>query len=290
MGAQPWLGFQFMFLARELGLLSPELVRLIEMPSASASLRGLGAQALDGAGLTLDEVLTARSRGMDLRVVAVVDVSNGADAVVGRPAIVTPMDLSGMTIGVESTATGAVMLDGLLAKLGLHVADVTVMPMAIDAQVEAYREGRIDAAVTYEPFKSRMIELGAHVVFSSAEVPGRIIDTVAVRADVLARRADSVKALLQGHFGVLRRWHEDPNSLLAGLATRLGLKATQVPSAFGELLMPDESENQVWLADGAARLQQAAASLGQVMHRAGLLPAAPDVSNLADGRFLPKAG
>ncbi|WP_089415559.1 type 2 periplasmic-binding domain-containing protein [Vitreoscilla filiformis] len=110
-GAHPWPGYELLYLARQRGQLDPQQVRLIEFPSASASLRALAVRSIEGAALTLDEVLLARSRGIDLTVVAVLNESRGADVVLVQPGLQAPGALHGKRIGVESSATGALMLD-----------------------------------------------------------------------------------------------------------------------------------------------------------------------------------
>ena len=56
--------YEYAFLARDLGLLDPKRVRLIELPASTYTLRALAAGQLEAAQLTLDEVITARSGGI----------------------------------------------------------------------------------------------------------------------------------------------------------------------------------------------------------------------------------
>ena len=61
LAAHPWPGYEFVYLARDLGMLDPNLVRLIETPAATANIRALGSQVIEASSLTLDEVLTTRA-------------------------------------------------------------------------------------------------------------------------------------------------------------------------------------------------------------------------------------
>ena len=78
-------GYEFMFLARELGLLPAAEVRLMEMRSSTDVISAIGSGRLEAAALTLDEMLTARANGADLRVILVFDISQGADVVLAKP-------------------------------------------------------------------------------------------------------------------------------------------------------------------------------------------------------------
>lgn len=285
-GAHPWPGYELLYLARARQWLPADQVRLIEVPSASASLRGLATRSLEAACLTLDEVLLAAARGIELRVVAVLDVSMGADAVLGQPGIGSVAALVGKRIGVEPGATGAVMLDAMLNRHGLRPSDLQVEPIAFDEHEAAWRARRVDAIVTFEPVKSRLLRAGAQVLFSSAEVPGRIVDVLAVRADVLPTHGPALRRLLAGHFQARAAFRADPAGCAPLLADRLELAPAAVAAAYAELELPGVADNRVWLA-GPRRLPESAARLREVMMAAGLLHEAVDVEPLATPDFLP---
>lgn len=280
-GAHGWPGYQPMFLADELGLLPGGLLRLVEVPSASASLRALAAGTLDGAGLTLDEVLSARAHGLMLRSVAVLDVSKGADVLLGRPGVDTLAQLRGLRVGVEQKATGALMLDAALVRAGLQPADVRQVPLAFGEHAQALRSGRVEAVVTFEPVRSQLLADGARLLFSSAEVPGLIVDVLAVRPDLRPAQGDALRALVAGSLRAHDALQRDGAALAPRLSARLRLPAAAVLDAFGQLDLPDLAANRRWLAGPVPALQASAARLLAVMQRAALLPA--DARPLADG-------
>jgi NitT/TauT family transport system substrate-binding protein len=77
-GIHPWIGYEPLYLANDFNWL-PATVALQPGNSATDSMDGLLSGALDGAALTLDETIRIWSRGLELVVVAVADVSAGAD-------------------------------------------------------------------------------------------------------------------------------------------------------------------------------------------------------------------
>lgn len=285
LGAQVFPGYELMFLARHLRHLSEQQVRLIEMPSASASLRALASGALEGACLTLDEVLLARSRGVPLTAVLVLDVSMGADALLGRPSVRELKGLRGLRIGVETSAVGAVMLDAALQAAGLQLGDVQPVALAFDEHERAFKAGRVDAVVTYEPVKQRLLGAGAQVLFSSRDVPGLVTDVLAVRSAFLQTHADAVAQAVSGHLAARAAFLADPARHAAAMAPRLGLAAAEVPQAFGELELPDLARNRQLLS-GADGLRASAQRLHAVMLRAGLLEGRFELDGLIDARFV----
>src|SRR4029434_5159590 len=97
-----WIGSEPLYLARELGRLDPTAVQLGEYPSASEVLRAFRNQAIDGMVISLDELFGLAVDGLQPRVVLVVDVSHGADVVVGRPGMKTMRDLKGTSGAADS--------------------------------------------------------------------------------------------------------------------------------------------------------------------------------------------
>lgn len=284
-GAHPFPGYELIYLARHLGLLPRQQVRLIETPSASANLRALAAGTMHGACLTLDEVLTAREQGIELRVVCVLDRSIGADVVIGSTQIATLGSLKGCTIGVEQTATGAVMLDATLRAARLTLADVDVRAVPVDQHESEFNAGAVDVLVTYAPVSTRLLASGATQIFSSRNIPGRIIDTLALSQSALASHAAAVRTLVAAHFAARQAWVADPARHAPAMAPRLRLAAEQLPAAFSGLELPDRSLNHEFFANGAAALSDTARTLGRIMVRANLLRSPPEIEGLFDGRF-----
>lgn len=286
-GAYPFPGYEMLYLARHLDLLSTEDVRLIETPSTSANLRALASGLMDGAGMTLDEVLTAREEGIDLVVVCVVDRSLGADTLLGGPRVRALADLAGCRIGVERSATGAVLLDAALTAAKLGPGDVRLMTIPIDEHLRYFNTGAVDALATFEPVRTRLLAGGnAKEIFSSREIPGRIIDTLAVRREMLSAKSDAIRALVDAHFSARDAWLAYPASHAPILAPRLELSAHQVPAAFAGLEQTDRGANRDLFAADAVKLRASVQALGTVMMRAGLLGALPDPNGLFDGRFV----
>src|SRR3954465_6811622 len=117
-GTNVWVGSEPLYLARELGYLDPGTVQLVEYPSASEVLRAYRNQAIDGMVISLDELFGLAVDGLQPRIILVVDVSHGADAVVGRQNMRTMNDLKGKRIAVESGALGAFVLSRALTLNG----------------------------------------------------------------------------------------------------------------------------------------------------------------------------
>lgn len=283
-------GYELMYLAAERGHFSPDAVRMVEMPSATACLQALAAGSVEGAALTLDEVISARSENLHLKIVAVLDISLGADVLIAKPDITTLTELRGKRIGVEQSAVGAVMLDAVLTQAGLNAGDVQVVYATVDRHRDLYLKDRVDALVTFEPVPSQLAQKNAKKLFDSSAIPGRIVDVLAVRDEVTSQSPGALRQLLAGHFLALAELRSAPQTASPIIARRLGISPGDVPAAYHGLDLPDAEANRAWLAGQPSKLDTAAAELQRVLLKSGLIRQGTDLDGIGDGRFLPKAG
>lgn len=284
-----WIGYEPLFLARELGLYDGGLLRLVEMPSNTANLMALATGDLEAATLTLDEYLLAREGGLDVRAILVFDDSAGADVIMCRPGIDHLADLKGKRIGVEETAAGALMLAKTLETAELTPADVVKKRITGDRHLRAYVAGEVDALVTWEPFATQLQAQGARRLFDSTHFPGLIVDVLVARADALERSPDTFRQLLAGYFRALDYLHASPDDAISRMAPRLGVTPGEVRAAQQGIRYMDLAANRGWLGGPRPDLVPAADNVGRIMTANGLLRGVPVLEQLTDPRFLPES-
>jgi NitT/TauT family transport system substrate-binding protein len=270
-GTNVWIGSEPLYLARDLGHLDLGAVQLVEYPSASEVLRAYRNQAIDGMVISLDELFSLAVDGLQPRAILVVDVSHGADAVVGRRGMRSMQDLRGRPVAVESGALGAFVLSRALALNGMQAADVKVVHLESNEQPSAFEKGQIDGAVTFDPYRVQLLRGGATTLFDSTEIPGEIVDLVAVRASVLEKQPNAVRALLSGWFRALEYMNVDP----VGSAHRMGIRqqtsGEQFLAALKGLHIPSRDENLRMLGGAAPELALTGRRLMGLMLEAKLL-------------------
>lgn len=284
-----WPGYELLYLARSLGFYEHSAIRLVEMQSASQVLHALGNGTVEAAALTLDEALTVMQQASDdLRVVLVIDISDGADALLSREQIADLSGLRGKRIGVENTATGALMLDAALERAGLGSQDIRIVPKTVNDHLYAWNRHEVDAIVTFEPIRSQLLKAGAQEVFNSSQIPGRILDVLVVRAEALQRCRNSLRTLVGGYFSARQYWQRDSVDAARRMAPRLKTEPEQVESLFQGLKFPDLAENRQWLAGNAPKLLVSAADIANLMRQRHLLQFQTDLNSLADASLLPE--
>lgn len=281
-----WPGYEFFYLAREKKYFSTEKIKLIEVPSATICIQSLAAGTIEGAMLTLDEVLTAKSEGLELKVIAVLDISMGADVVIAHPKIKNLSGLKGKKIGVEQSAVGAVMLDALLEKAKLNINDLTISYLTVNKHYQAYIDGQVDAVVTFEPVRTQLLNKGAIQLFDSSSVPGRIIDVLAVLPHVLDTNPEGLKKLIQGHFKAQKYYLSAKKEASIILSKRLQLNPSEVASSYEGLVLPDLQANHDWLDGSPSKLEKSARELKTVMLHAKLMKTDISIDDLITNRFI----
>jgi len=275
-----WIGSEPLYLARELGHLDPAVVQLVEYPSASEVLRAYRNQAIDGMVISLDELFGLAADGLQPKIILVVDVSHGADVVVGRPGMKSMKDLKGKSVAVESGALGAFVLSRALTLNGMQASDVTVVHLESNEQPKAFEAGTVDGAVTFDPYRTQFLQAGATTLFDSTQIPGEIVDLVAVRASVVNKQPKAVQALLTGWFDATDYMKRDPKDA----ARRMGIRQQRTGEQFLEaqkgLHVPSREENLRMLGGQTPELAVSGRRLMALMVDAKLLRAPVEIESV----------
>jgi NitT/TauT family transport system substrate-binding protein len=270
-GTNVWVGSEPLYLARELGYLDPASVQLVEYPSASEVLRAYRNQAIDGMVISLDELFGLAADGLQPRIILVVDVSHGADAIVGRSSMRTMQDLKGRSVAVESGALGAFVLSRALTLSGMQSSDVNVVHLESNEQPSAFEKGQVDAAVTFDPYRAQLLRAGAATLFDSTRIPGEIVDLLAVRQSVLDKNPKHVQALLAGWFQAIDYMKREPKAAADRMGIRQQTSGEQFLEAQKGLHVPSREENLAMLGGPAPQLAVTGNRLMSLMLDAKLL-------------------
>ncbi len=280
-GTNIWPGYEPFYLAQARGLYSDREIRLIQHPSTSEVIRAFRNGAIPAAAVTLDEALLMLADGMEIKVVLVIDASAGGDVILGHPAIARMEDLRGKRVGCETTALGAFFLCRAAELHGLDCRkDISVVNLEVDEHETAFKAGSVDAVVTFEPVRTRLLEGGAKLLFDSREIPDEIVDVLVVRPEVLRDRRPQLEQLLNGWFGALAYMDAHPAEAAALMGRREQLSGDQFAAALSGLKIPGKTLNIEMLSGSKPRLMSSAGTLAAFMERHGLLHTAVSLSGV----------
>ena len=284
-----WIGNELLFLARSRGWLDEDLVTLRETEASSESLKLLARGDVDGATLTLNEVLLARQDGIPLTIILVLDISVGADVVLAAEPMANLASLRGMRVGFEHGTVGELMMMQALRSAGLDTDDIEAIDIPADRHVAAWSDGLVDVIVTYEPWASRIRAMDAVPVFDSREIPEYIVDVLAIRSDRMGRSRDqALRQLVTAQLRSLEQFQRNPQDAAFRMSPRLNLPVAEVLPAFRGLVLPDKAANHRLLSGRDAELLPSARALMAFKIEQGLLEAEDDLTGLVTGAYLPR--
>ena len=286
LGTVVWPSLENFYLARDLGYYKDTPIRLVDYPSASALIRAYRNGELEAATLTMDEVLLLATTEPKVRVALITDTSYGGDAILGNPKIKSLQDLKGRRVAVESTALGAFVLTRALGKVGMSSKDVQIISLEVSEHEQAFKKGRVDAVVTYDPVRSKLLATGATLLFDSKQIPGEIVDVIAVPEALITSQSDGMQALLKGWFKALDYLQQHPQDAIARMAPREEVTAQQFKESLKGLRIPTLEENQKSLGLADSAFQNGIKQLSKVMLENKLLQKAVDPIPLLDGRLV----
>lgn len=240
-----WIGYEPLFLARALGYMDDFQFSVSEMPSSSDIILAFRNKMIDCATLTLDESYLLLQDSIKIKILFIIDISAGADAILAKPYIKSLRDLKGKKVGVENSATGAYVLSRALESVNLDHSDIQLIPRIEAGHEKAYKNGEIDAIVTYEPTKSKLLNAGATVLFDSRQIPDEILDVFIVREDLIKTKPHELEKLKNIWYASLHYMKENPDKVYLLSSKRLGMTHEQFNTSFREIKFPsrEESEN-----------------------------------------------
>lgn len=281
-GADVWPGYEPLYLARDLGYFQDKPIHPVEFTSATQVIRAYQNDAIDAVCLTLDEALLLASQGADFRIVLTADFSNGADVIIGAPGTQFMHDLRGRRVGVEDTALGAFFLTRALQESGMQTGDVRVVPMQAQDHEQAFLKGDVDAVVTFEPVRSKLLARGAHILFDSSRIPSEIVDVVLVRADYLKQHPQAVADLVRGWQQAQDYLARSSDDALARMARREAATVTEMREALRGVHLPSREENFQLLSGREPALKPVLQRLAKFMLQTKLLQSPAPVDKLIE--------
>ena len=281
-GTNVWPGYEPLYLARDLGYYKDEALRLVEYSSATQVIQAFRNGAVQAAALTLDEVLLLRQNQIDARVVLINDISNGSDAILGRPEMRTLADLRGKRVGVENTALGAFFLARALQVENIPQDAIRIVTLEVDEHVDAFRNASIDAVVTFEPVRSTLVREGASLLFDSSRIPGEIVDVIVIREQDIKIHRPRIKQLINGWYQALEYLEHSRDDACERMARRLGITPEEVLESYQGIELPSHEATLELLEGDNPKLAATARNLLESMQRTGVILGEIDLENLVN--------
>lgn len=287
-GMSGWTGFAPLTLAKEAGLFKKYGLDVsIKMIPQKDRHLAVASGDIQCAATTVETWIVWNANGVATTQIFQLDKSYGADGMVVKPGIASIKDLKGKTVAASAPGTAPYFtLAWMLAKNGLTLKDVNIVNLEPQAAANAMIAGtaNLDAAMTYEPYLSavRAKPEAGKIIATTLDYP-MIMDTFGCTPKFLAENPAAAKALADGYFDAVAMIKADPKKSfeIMGAAVKQTGDAFEKSQAY--LRWQDREANAKFFAGEHAVFSKEAADL---LLAAGIIKQIPDLTKLADTRFL----
>jgi NitT/TauT family transport system substrate-binding protein len=287
-GISGWTGFAPLTLAKEAGIFKKNGldVAIRKIPQKDRHL-AIASGDIQCAATTVETWVVWNANGVATTQIFQLDKSFGADGMVVKPNITKIADLKGKTVAASAPGTAPYFtLAWMLKKNGLSTKDVKVVNLEPQAAANAMIAGNtdIDAAMTYEPYLGavRAKPEAGKIIATTLDYP-MVMDTFGCTPKFLAENPKAAKALADSYFEAVDLIRKDPKRSFEIMGADVKQSAEQFEASSKYLRWQDREANQKFFAGEHAAFSKEAADL---LLEAGIIRQIPDLSKLADTRFL----
>lgn len=291
-GITTWVGNTAIYIAKEKGFFqnSGLDLNLKTFATVAEGFPSFTTGQIQGTSPVASEVVSLAAKGTDYRIVAVMDTSVGADAILARNSIASIADFKGKQVGVQQGGVGHFFLLQVLAEAGLSQSDVTIVDIAPDAAATAYQTGKIDIVYSYSPFveAANAAQKDGRIIYDTSKMPTAIVDLYAFRTDFIASHPQAVQAFVGGIFQALDFLQTNPDEALAIAAKPLNVKPEELQTQLKGVKLPDLKTNVEMLSNAQSDLYMLKPmnALAAFLKEQGQIEAEPDLSQFIDPQFV----
>ena len=260
-------------------------VELSYVNNLQLQLADFSAGKYDGFGVTLGDFMILSATNPDMQAVMVLDESTGADVVVAQSEIRTIPKLKGKKLGANLGGFSEFFVTEMLKASKLTSDDVRLIKVDGLDVPQRLQNNAIQAGHTWEPYLSEALKLGAHILFTSKQTPGLILDLLAFRGEVIRDRPEDIRAFVRGWLQALSYWEANIPE-----GNELVRKTLNIPSntiSFEGLDLTDFAENQkLFQSDSPNYIYKTAKRYADFFIRLGNVTRIPNLETLFNSSFL----
>jgi NitT/TauT family transport system substrate-binding protein len=284
-GNSPWPGFVAQFVAAEKGFYQEEGVTVKEefLQVSTDVNTALAADKMDVAWTGIPDMVVMANTDPSLRLVAVSDYSNGADGILAKN-VENPKDLLGKTIAWEELPLQALLLRAYLEGTDIKFEDLDLKVMPAAEAATAFASGRVDVAITFEPWITAAVKEGdGKVVFTSADT-NLIAGGLVGKEAVLKARKEDIAAYFRALEKGFAFYESNPTEALEIVAKKLNLEPAKLPVIMEKvrLFKPSEHQSIVFNADNSLNIMDSINFAAKVGKEMGIVEASVDPATLYD--------
>jgi len=286
-GTQPWIGYGPLWIADDQGFDTDHGVdiKLVNFSTDQDLESGFASGKFQAANNANNTLIRLADLGLDFKIALMEDVSLEADAIVScNPDIRSIDDLEGAQVAFEEFSVSDVLFRYALNEAGIDFETIDYVPIpAADAGTAAVA-GRVDVAVTYQPYLQAAVEEGdnCEVIYTAGENPGLISDALAINTEFAESNPEAVVGVLQAWGDAVDYYNENTEDAQAIIAENVDSDPEELGSTFEGVELFDLQQSQDYLASDYETLWN---DIRTIMVDQGQIESEPEVSDYLDTSF-----
>jgi NitT/TauT family transport system substrate-binding protein len=291
-GITTWIGNTALYIASEKGFFQEGGLDL-EVKTFSTVAEGfpsLTTGQLQAASPVTAEAVSLAAKGIDFRIVTVMDTSIGGDGILARNSVASIADFKGKKVAVQEGGVGHFFLLQILSEAGLSGKDIEIVNTTPDAAAAAYQAGNIDIAYSYSPYmeKANEAQKDGRIIYDSSKMPTAIADVFVFRTDFIERNPQAVQAFVAGIFKALDLLKTNASEGLAIASQKLNVTSEELEVQLKGVQLPDLETNLKMLSDPQSDLYllKPMQALAEFLKDQNQIDTIPDLANVLDPQFV----
>ena len=248
-----WPGFEYLYLAeqRRLGHRYGLDLRVQQYSSIEDQRHAYGRGDVEVIATNLPDAITicqeVPKRCPELFLV--IDQSEGADVIISKSDIGDVRGLVGQKVGLERTVLAEYLLLRAFETKQVPFDQVRLIHEGPSALVSALSKGKVAAIVTYPPHSNLLREDSRYrVLFSSAQIPGEIVDILAVNPAFAKRHPGMIRALVRTWWAAQALAKAEPQASQALMAKREQVSVAEFVASERGIRYPTSADQAEMLA------------------------------------------
>ncbi len=236
-GLDAWLGNTPFYIAKDQDLFRKNNLEteIVSIEKDKNRLTALINDELDLRNVSLDTAILFKDQFPELEIVMVQDLSLGGDALVTPKHIHSIKELKGKRIAAEKMWVSHFFLLYLLQKAGLSSRDVIILDMKGSDIGSALIGGNADAAVLWEPWLSKLLELREFKVLADTKQYPVLWDVMVAKKSVIAAHKADIEKLKQVWADALAFMQKERREAVSMAASYIGISNRELEEGIDKM-------------------------------------------------------
>ncbi|BBI33352.1 taurine ABC transporter substrate-binding protein [Cohnella abietis] len=162
----------------------------------------------------------AISKGIPIEVIWLLEqYTTGVGLVVKENSSIHSLaDLKGKKLAVVKGSTGDLVLSTALQSAGINASSIDIINMSPPNMVSAWKSGNIEAAITWDPAKSEMLNDGGRVILYAKDQEAPVVNLVVVNKKWAASHKHLVEGFVKAEVEGIEFFEKSPDEAHAAIA------------------------------------------------------------------------